>query len=421
MSKIDLVEAVENSSDLDDVVREYAYRGIYVQIALRGMLLLFIALTLFFVPPAHGESACWAVLILYACWSVLVGLWTRRGGAKPVKFIWLTLLIDLVVFAGLTLLTGIESQESWTATIFINGLILIPLLACMQLNPLICAGVVVPTIIVFLIASWLAFENEPWSTILLTTMMMAGLGAGATAVSWIQRSRVRTIGGLVMDRTALLAELVSLEQRERRALSEHLHDGVLQYVLAARQDLLEATDGKHPQALNRVGTSLAEVSGLLRTTVAELHPAVLEHNGLARAIWDLAISAKTRGGVDVDMDINWPEDYRTSADSLVFSVARELLNNVVKHADARNVFIGLRREDRSAILDIVDNGRGIDSNALDRSLSEGHIGLASYRIRVVAAGGHLSIRAGEKSGTTVHVQVPYSVAVSPTATLNSNW
>jgi hypothetical protein len=48
---------------------------------------------------------------------------------------------------------------------------------------------------------------------------------------------VLTISSLVRDRTHLLTELISLERRERQVLAEHLHDGALQHVLAARQDL----------------------------------------------------------------------------------------------------------------------------------------------------------------------------------------
>ncbi|MDV6277513.1 ATP-binding protein [Rhodococcus erythropolis] len=418
MSEPELVDAVERSANLDGVVLGYAYRGIHVQLVLRGMLLLFIALTLFFVPPAHGARFCLIVLALYVAWSLAVALWTRRGGLAPVKLIWLTLLVDLTVFGGLTLLTGIKSQESWTATIFINGLILIPLLACMQLDPRICAGVAAPTVLVFLLASWLAFDTEPWSVILLTTMMIAGLGAGAVAVSWIQRSRVRTIGGLVIDRTRLLAELVNLEQRERQALSEQLHDGVLQYVLAARQDLLEYDSNARPQTLERVHGTLKEVSNLLRTTVAELHPAVLEHVGLPRAIWDLAKAASTRGGFEIDIDTSWPDDHRTSADGLLFSVARELLNNVVKHAGAKSVFIELRLEGKWVTLRIEDDGRGIALDDLNQSLADGHIGIASYHLRVVAAGGRLSICRGKKVGTVAHVEVPcteipFNVVVRP--------
>lgn len=407
MDEVGRIDTVARGINLESVVFSYAYRGIWVQLALRAMLLLFIALTLFFVPPAKGSNVCLIILFVYMAWSLLIALWTWHGGDGPVKYIWLTLLVDLIVFAGLTLLSGIKSQESWTATVFINGLILLPLLASMQLNPRLCVGVVAPTVIVFLLASWLAFDNEPWSVILLTTMMMGGLGVGAVSLSSIQKSRVRTIGDLVTERTRLLSELVTLEQRERQRLSEQLHDGVLQYVLAARQDLIEYQIDAKPLVLNNISDTLRQVSDLLRTTVAELHPAVLEHVGLPRAIYDLANSSKMRGNFEVVMEISWPDRLRTSVDGLLFSVSRELLNNIVKHSNASNVFIELRHEEKSVMLRIEDDGRGISPSDLDQSLADGHIGIASYTLRVAAAGGSLTIRRGSNSGTVACINVPY--------------
>lgn len=209
------------------------------------MLALFIALTLLFVPPMNDANVCLAILTGDAFWTVGLALWTRRGGPGPVNAMWLALFVDLAVIGSLTLLTGIAAQQSWTADILTNGLFVIPLLACTQLRPGVCASVVVPTVLVFLAASWatMASNEEPWSSILLSTMALAILSAGAVVLSRIQRSRVLTIGHLVHDRTALLAELMGLEQRERRALSEQLHDGALQFVLAAKMDLDDLTGG----------------------------------------------------------------------------------------------------------------------------------------------------------------------------------
>ena len=118
---------------------------------------------------------------------------------------------------------------------------------------------------------------------------------------------MRTIGRLAQARSALLAELTGLEERERRALSEHLHDGALQYVLAARFDLDDARETGDPAAFDRLEQALAESSRLLRSTVAELHPAVLARAGLPSALRDLAAAAAARGGLAVDVDAEgWP-------------------------------------------------------------------------------------------------------------------
>ncbi|QYB04494.1 ATP-binding protein [Rhodococcus sp. USK10] len=403
------------SPDLERIVLEHAYRGAHLQLGLRGLLALFIALTLLFVPPMNDANVCLAILIGYAFWTVGLALWTRRGGPGPVNAMWLALFVDLAVIGSLTLLTGIAAQQSWTADILTNGLFVIPLLACTQLRPGVCAAVVVPTVLVFLAASWatMASNEEPWSSILLSTMALSILSAGAVVLSRIQRSRVLTIGHLVHDRTALLAELMGLEQRERRALSEQLHDGALQFVLAAKMDLDDLTGGADPEAVDRITHALTESASLLRATVSELHPTVLDRVGLARALGDIVRSAQARGGFDVDLQtVEWDDDLRTSADDVLFSAARELLSNVVKHAKARTVRVELSRTGKHAVLDVTDDGCGISREAIDRSLSRGHIGLTSHELRVVAAGGSFSIRPGPRSGTDARIEMPFEVVTA---------
>jgi two-component system, NarL family, sensor kinase len=227
------------------------------------------------------------------------------------------------------------------------------------------------------------------------------------ALSWIQRSRVETIGRLVRARTDLLAELTDLERSERRTLSEQLHDGALQYVLAARQDLDEARDTGAAEAFDRLEEALLESSRLLRSTVAELHPAVLERAGLPAALRDLVASAAARGGFTAELDLDrWPADDRTPVDGLLYRTARELLGNVVKHAEATHVAVDLALADGHARLVVTDDGVGVDDAQVAHRLGEGHVGLTSHVLRVEAAGGSLTLAPAPTAGTVATVDLP---------------
>ncbi len=202
---------------------------------------------------------------------------------------------------------------------------------------------------------------------------------------------------------------MSTEDRERRALAEQLHDGALQYLLGARHDLEDARERAEPEAFARLQLALTESSRLLRSTVAELHPAVLEHAGLARALRQLADSAAPGGrpAMAVELD-GWSEELRTPVDGLLFAAARELLSNVVKHADASSATITLSHEHGTARLVVADDGRGIHTEAPEHALASGHIGLASYRARIEAAGGTLSLSGAHGSGTIALVELPWA-------------
>ncbi|HEX5193810.1 MAG TPA: ATP-binding protein, partial [Solirubrobacteraceae bacterium] len=236
--------------------------------------------------------------------------------------------------------------------------------------------------------------------------VIAALSVGCVLLSWVQRSRVLTIAGLILDRTRLSGELVEVERTARRDLAEELHDGALQYVLAARQDLEDARDTDDPESFDRIDLALRESAALLRSKVSQLHPSVLETTGLRAALQDLAEGAQARGRLAVRLHADgWDDGWRGPAQEVAYAAARELLTNVVKHADARTVEITLRNDDGWIELTIADDGGGFDDGVADRRLAEGHIGLASQRIRIETAGGSLTLRSGP-DGTVADVRLP---------------
>ena len=271
----------------------YLFFGTLLQWAIRAILIVFVIITLLLHPPTSNRWICVFILAAYVvivgCWST----WALRPAARAVihtkkLIIFLVLGADVAVVSILSVLTGITSPESWTSNALRNGLFLIPLIAAAELNPEISGAMAIPTVPAFVAVSLItkSANEEPWTFILLGATVLAILAAGSIALSRIQRSRVDMIGDLARQRTQLLAELLGLEKRERQALSERLHDGALQYVLTARQDLEEVRSGSIV-ALGRVESSLAETSHLLRDVLRELHPEVLARAGLKSAITQL--------------------------------------------------------------------------------------------------------------------------------------
>ncbi len=354
-------------------------------------------------------SACDTIAAIYAAWAVGVAFLAQRRDQKLVRFMWLALFVDLAALAALAVVASSSVNQSWTSDVLVDGFFMIPILAATQLRPWVSAAVLVPTVAAYLTSSIAAKQanGEPWSSIVLRTGILAGICVGSILLSRVQRSRVLTIGRLVSDRGELITELTTLEDREHRTLSEDLHDGALQYVLAARQDLHEARDTADPTAFERVDHALLETTQLLRSLMTQLHPAVLDQAGFLPALRDLARMSAERGHFTCAIHAEqWDESLRTSADGLLLAAARELLANVVKHAGAHNVRIELSRAHGMARLRVTDDGRGIRSGEVERRLAEGHIGLTSRRVRLEAAGGSLRVRGGSPTGTVAEVEVP---------------
>ena len=396
----------------DHDVRAARLRQDLLQAALRVLLVAFIGATLLLTPPSVDVGVCFAILAAYA---VIVGVWgawafRRTDYASVSMRESITLLAigcDVAVISVLTVLTGWSSPDSWTSNILRTGLFLIPLIAAAQLDPFISAIVAIPTLGAYLAVALITqTENlEPWDSILLNAVVLAGLAGGAVAVSFIQRAKERVIGNLALQRTQLLEELISLEKRERQALSERLHDGALQYVLVARGDLEEVeTDSAVEVA--RVNSALTECSKLLRDVVRELHPEVLSRSGLKAAVGALADSIAARGELAVAVAADtWPDDERSGADYVLYGAAREISTNVIKHAQAATLTFDLERDHDTALLRIADDGIGIPDDALERSVQNGHIGMASTRARILACGGRFEIRK-KSPGTEIEISLP---------------
>lgn len=401
--------------DMRGLLGRHAVAGMRVAGWLRGGLVLFLAATMIGVPPRYQATWCWVIVGLYAVAAVAIAVWVRLAPAPAGRHGWVLLFLDLSALSAFTVVASVSAAESWTPNVALMGFFVLPLIAATDLRPTAVAILMVPTVVVYLMSAITArvANDEPWASVLLRGAALALAAVGAWWLSRLQHSRVSTIATLAQQRGELVAELVGIEERERRELAEHLHDGALQYLLAARMDVEDLPETAERA---RLDVAITESARLLRSTVSQLHPAVLSAAGLPAALRTLATGAADRlpGGVAVEVT-NWPDDLRTHLDGVIFAAARELLGNVTKHAGAQQAWISLVRDGHTARLTLRDNGVGVDEALLRERRSQGHVGLASQEARVAAAGGRLILRPGGDGpngggGTVAVVELPLTEA-----------
>jgi two-component system, NarL family, sensor kinase len=214
----------------------------------------------------------------------------------------------------------------------------------------------------------------------------------------------RSVAGLSVLREELLAQTMTAQDLLQRRISETIHDGPLQDILAVRQELVELeTALPGDERVERALAGLQIASQSLRQATFELHPAVLEQVGLGAAVQQLVSDTSQRTGIEITTDIDYP--HRNEVDPIVFGVVRELMSNVVQHSQARRASITLGVTDHRCVLHIIDDGVGFDTETMARRLGQGHIGLASHRARVDAAGG-VFVFLDTPAGTHICVEVP---------------
>jgi signal transduction histidine kinase len=147
----------------------------------------------------------------------------------------------------------------------------------------------------------------------------------------------------------------------------------------------------------------------LRLFCSELRPPTLVPFGLEKAIRSHAEAFQNRyEKLTVHLDLMpdghlLPEQIRLA----LFRIYQEMLNNVARHSQANEVTVRFQLDDRQAVLEIIDNGRGFQVPAAWVEMARhGHLGLVGAQERAQAVGGSLSITSAPEAGTRVQVWVP---------------
>jgi signal transduction histidine kinase len=195
---------------------------------------------------------------------------------------------------------------------------------------------------------------------------------------------------------------------ERQRLAAELHDSVTQSIygisLAAHTAIpLVDTQG------DRVKKILAHILGLadaafadVRSLIFELRPETLERHGLVAAIERQAQPLRVREQLALHFDLGKEPNCALNIKETVYRIAQESLNNIGKHASARDVWVKLEVVASDLCLEVRDNGAGFDPT-LDYG---GHLGLQVMRERAERLGGSLVIDSRPGAGTTVRATIP---------------
>ncbi|OBK24494.1 histidine kinase [Mycobacterium asiaticum] len=346
----------------------------------------------------YAVTAVCALVLAHGALRARVGMGALTGMRRWEPFVFTA--IDVVALTGYQLLSSDGIYPLLIMT-------LLPVLVGLDVSTRRAAAVLAFTLVGFA----LAVVQDPvmvaaigWPEAVFRFALYAFLCGTALVVVRIEERHARSIAGLSALREELLAQTMTASEVLQRRISESIHDGALQDVLAARQELIELQlDDPDDDRVNRALLGLQSASERLRQATFELHPAVLGEVGLGAAVQQLAGFTAQRSAITVATEVDYA--LRNEIDPIVFGVVRELLSNVVRHSQAENAVVTLAVADGKCTLNVSDDGVGVNGDTMARRLGEGHIGLASHRARVDAAGGTF-VFLDAPTGTHVRVEVP---------------
>ncbi|MFB7059008.1 hypothetical protein ACFCXT_38535, partial [Streptomyces vinaceus] len=266
----------------------------WCQQALRALLATLILVLLVWAP--HPPLA--ALLVAAAYWLTSVAIMfpalSGERSARP-----LTAWGDLAVLTAVTLV-GPSPRAHGPGEVLVQGgaYAVVLLLATFKLGHGHTATLSVVAVALFLVINMAGpVSSGSDFQILLQTGFLTLTGLACTMLSSIQQYRVERLARLAADRSHLVAQAADTTERQRRAISETLHDGALQTVLVAIQDIQEAYLVHDPEALERTEHALRDTVTQLRQVVTELHPYLLEHGGVAQALRKAEAQPRAHGGL----------------------------------------------------------------------------------------------------------------------------
>ena len=212
---------------------------------------------------------------------------------------------------------------------------------------------------------------------------------------------------------ALSARLIAAQEEERKRVARELHDDLNQRMAVISIGLEQLSKGNLQRANLRKGiqqlqVQAQEISRDIHRLSYKLHPAKLDHLGLAAAVKSLCdeLPVTASGNPQIHFQQSgFPASIPKDSALCVFRIAQEVLRNCVKHSGAESAEVVLTKNSSAIQLSISDNGIGFDTNS---EVMEKGLGFISMKERVRIIGGEIKISSRPLRGTRIDVSVPLS-------------
>jgi PAS domain S-box-containing protein len=200
----------------------------------------------------------------------------------------------------------------------------------------------------------------------------------------------------------LSAEILRVQDEERRRIARELHDDLGQKLVSAKLTMPRVAGTE--ETLQTIDDAI----GTVRNLSYLLHPPLLEETGLQAALhWFIEGLAK-RSGINISMSITPQSFPRLAAEieSTIFRVVQECLTNVYRHAKSRTARVEIEKQSNLIIVRVRDHGIGVPhAIASNNPSSRIGVGVSGMRERLRQLGGELTVARAEP-GTLVEGKVP---------------
>lgn len=244
-----------------------------------------------------------------------------------------------------------------------------------------------------------------------------GLGGGSLGLFFLglfviqknkRRSEEEKNLAIIHERDQGMKAVINAQEEERSRISKDLHDGIGQQLSGLKmawQNLSGVLSQSNPDEKNKLNelTQILDESAIeVRNISHQMMPKTLKDIGLSYAIEDMLNKSLKHSDIKHTFEsFNADKRFEKNVEISLYRVCQELVNNIIKHSNAKEVSVQLIGNAKSLILIVEDNGIGFDS----QSNSEGH-GLLNMKSRINTVNGEINLEPSPGSGTVATIRIP---------------
>lgn len=226
------------------------------------------------------------------------------------------------------------------------------------------------------------------------------------AVVFFNRQRLKRIATHQLELNRLQKEqadaVMETQESERKRISEDLHDSLGHLLSTAKMHLQSIPDDQKPKIGNSLHL-LNQASEEIRNITFNLMPRTLEEGGLVPALHELANKVSKAGVVQVKLQVHNMDRFILVKQSQfnIYRIVQEAVNNILKHADAKEINIQLIGQNDHLSIMIEDDGKGFDTTTKKTGR-----GLKNIVTRSLWLKGSINIDSHPGKGTTITTEIP---------------
>ncbi len=204
-------------------------------------------------------------------------------------------------------------------------------------------------------------------------------------------------------------DVIEAEEKERKRIAADLHDSVGLMLATTKLNLSELDDtyncdSASSEILNSALDLIDETSMEVRNISHNMMPGALIELGLLSALKGIVFKINQNHKINVNIKSNCQhERFYYMLEITVYRIFQEIISNTIKHSKATEVEVCLFKENSLLVLNVKDNGVGINKNSMEKSTG---IGWKNIYSRLTILNGHIDFNNDKDNGTTIKIVIP---------------